>query len=196
MTAELSVQNSGQLSFAALQNENALAVIQSAELERDKNLLLGVPHVITRVTYRPGIDDKDYVSVEATLGDYAALSHAVLRKWIPNVATVDDLVFDPEERIVYNDGSTGIRRQLTMILHNAGIINVGPVEDGFSYDRPYTEWESFNQVGKMNNESGDDKIEVPDIQHNGNDAPLAIFAMRGLRVSVEPKFNKDVFYLS
>lgn len=63
---------------------------------RDKSDLIGVPHIITAVSFRP-VDAKnarDFVSVEAT--------------------DVNDLA------IVYNDGSTGIRRQIVAYLQAHG----------------------------------------------------------------------------
>lgn len=63
---------------------------------RDKADLIGVPHIITSVSFRP-VDAKnarDFVSVEAV--------------------DVNDLA------IVYNDGSTGIRRQIVAYLTSHG----------------------------------------------------------------------------
>lgn len=80
-------------SFAEL--VQGTAVVEGRTL-RDKATLIGVPHIITGVSFRP-VDAKnkrDFVSVEAT--------------------DVNDLA------IVYNDGGTGIRRQIVAYLQAAG----------------------------------------------------------------------------
>lgn len=106
--------------------------------------LVGVPFMITRVVYRPseyGTDrEGNYVSVEAVIapGD-------VLRK---RRIDPDALPFKPDSQIVFNDGSTGIARQITAYLHATGRI-VLPDNDNIrvegkrgesSYDLPVSEW--------------------------------------------------------
>jgi len=208
LTSEITTTSNtpfGQLSFAELRAQ-ATAVIQSASLERDKHILLGVPHIITRVTYRPGItdqegNDKDYVSVEALVADAATLAHEVRRGRIPGVSDIGNLPFEPEEKVVYNDGSTGIRRQITHLLHNMGLIEVPVVEADLAvFDTPYFGWSVITQTGLMNGDD-DTKIEVPDFQYSPSGAPLAIVVGRGLRVSefpnpANPKTQAEVFYLS
>lgn len=199
MTSEIATTDNqpfGQLSFAQLR-DSATAVISSAQLEKDKARLLGVPHIITRVTYRPGIEERDYVSVEAVVADVDTLKYEIKRGRIPNVAEYADLAVEAEEHIVYNDGSTGVRRQLTHLLHNMGLIEVPDVgQDLGIFDTPYDGWSVITQTGLMNGDAEDEKIEVPDFTQSPSGAPLAIVVGHGLRVSVEPKFNKEVFYLS
>lgn len=80
-------------SFAEL--VKGTAVVEGRTL-RDKETLIGVPHIITAVSFRP-VDAKnkrDFVSVEAT--------------------DVTDMA------IVYNDGGTGIRRQIVGYLQAQG----------------------------------------------------------------------------
>lgn len=199
MTSEITTTDNqpfGQLSYAQLR-DSATAVITSAQLEKDKARLLGVPHIITRVTYRPGIEERDYVSVEAVVGTGYALEKEIKRGRIPGVSTYAELSVDAEEHIVYNDGSTGIRRQLTHLLHNMGLIEVPNVGQDLSvFDSPYTDWSVITQIGLMNGDATDEKIEVPDFTLSPSGAPLAIAVDHGLRFSVEPKFNKEVYYLS
>jgi len=191
----------GQLSFAQLR-EGATAVIQSAQLEKEKARLLGIPHIITRVTYRPGIEEKDYVSIEAVVADAGTLEYEVKRGRVPGASVFADLTVEPEERIVYNDGSTGIRRQLTHLLHNMGLIEVlGVGQDLAVFDTPYFEWMTFTQVGLMNGEAEGVKIEVPDFTLSPSGTPLAIVVGHGLRISefpnpANPKAMSEVFYLS
>lgn len=153
----------------------------------DKMDLLGVPHIITRVTYQvPRVVDKkndvlrDFVSVEATIAPIEELDKAIQRAWLPNVKSLSELRFEPEERIIYNDGSTGIRRQLTKMFHTFELIDVGydeELKEG-SYDQSWAKWQSFSQTREM----GDDVV-VPCIGANHNGNPLAIFCKRGLYVS-------------
>lgn len=213
MTTEIApVANApyGQLSFAALRAQGeATAVVNTAQLEKEKGRLVGVPHVITRVTYRPGITTpeglaKDYVSVEAIVADAETLHYALSRGWIPGGEKGDlsTVPVSPEEHIVYNDGSTGVRRQLTNILHNVGLLEVPNVDQDMAvFDAPYWEWNGFAQTGLMNGEADDEKIEVPDFSQGATGAQLAIFVEHGLRISVfpnpaNPKTMSEVFYLS
>ena len=167
-------------------------VIDSGTLEQDKFLLIGVPHLITRVTYRPRTarQERGYVSVEATIASLPHIAQAVRRKWMPGVEDMGAFPFTPEEKIVYNDGGTGIRRQLTMVLHAQDYLNIGDVEDNRSFDRDWMEWDSFATSIQQND--GDGKIDVPDFQH------LRIFAAHGLRVSEYDADGIDAktFYLS
>lgn len=179
-------------SFADLANQ--ATVIDTGTLEKDKNTLIGLPHVITRVTYRPCPPDQErgYVSVEAVVADADTLESAIRRGWIPgNFASVAALPYMPEERIVYNDGSTGIRRQLTTILHAQGYLNVGAVEDGSAFDRDWMEWETFTQSSEQNWQS--EKVVIPDFS---NIRPILI--THGLRVSEYDMNGRDAttFYLS
>lgn len=105
-----------------------------------KDQLIGVPHVVIGVTYRPGYPDAngngDYVSVEAVVADAATLSSSPIKHMLPGELTVWG-----NESVVYNDGSTGVRRELTALLQHIGLIDVGP-EDGKSnpFDRPFQMW--------------------------------------------------------
>lgn len=149
----------------------------------DKKDLLGVPHIITRVTYwTPPKDPKQMgmVSVEAVVGDIPSLMRAIERKHVPHVDEMRQLQVDPEERIVYNDGSTGVRRQLTQMFQAFGIIDVGgsPEDGDARFDRRWTDWDSFSQTRPQ----GDD-IEVPSIGMNHKGRPLVIKVLRGLYVS-------------
>lgn len=198
---ETSNQPYGQLSFAQLR-DGATAVISSAQLEQDKARLLGIPHIITRATFRPGIEEKDYVSIEAVVADRGTLEYEVKRGRVPNVDSYADLTVEPEERIVYNDGSTGVRRQLVHLLHNMGLIEVPNVQQDLAvFDTPYFDWQTFTQVGLMNGAGEDEKIEVPDFTLSPSGAPLAIVVEHGLRLSTfpnptNPKAMSEVFYLS
>lgn len=168
-----------------------------------KEILIGVPFVITGITYQAvpvapkGKDQpRGFVSVEATIGDVPALSRAVQRRQVPNVNAVEELAVDPEERIVFNDGSTGIRRQLTNLLDSFDIITVGGTPTGDRrtdkrFDTPWSigdkvQWES---AGEQWRDQGDNPP-VPYICQNHNGNALLIPARRGLRVS---QYSDELF---
>lgn len=69
----------------------------------DKTSLIGLPHVITLVAFRKGAKDKD-----GTQHDYVSCEYT----------TVTDVPIEG----VYNDGSTGIRRQIVAYLADKGIL--------------------------------------------------------------------------
>jgi hypothetical protein len=126
-------------------------IIEGHSLESDKSMLIGVPFVITGITVRDGVPDKatgktNYLSVEATVADEDYLGR-LLRKGRLTVAQMQAI--DPLENIVFNDGSTGIARQLVQYLHNAGLIVVpdGP-ESGAAgacrWDFHYSTWKNYS----------------------------------------------------
>jgi hypothetical protein len=108
----------------------------------DKDDLIGVPHAIVSVTYRPGFKNKDtavvsdFVSVEAIVADPATLEMAPIKAMLP-----DPLRVYGNEPVVYNDGGTGIRRDLTRYFADMGLIDTGKGRaDENPYDRPVTQW--------------------------------------------------------
>jgi hypothetical protein len=145
----------GRISFADMQDK-ATIVVTGFDLVKGKAALIGVPFACIGVTYRDGISEGDvrrvnYVSVELITADAKTLADRVQRGSIPTPVTVG-----PEEMLVINDGSTGIARQVTEILHRAGIINVGPIteetggEMGQSpYDRYRADWVSGQDVAEQ-----------------------------------------------
>jgi hypothetical protein len=185
-------------------------VVNESQLERNKERLIGVPFVITRVTFRPGDASPDYVSCECTVGDTEACLEAVSRGWVPNVTGIEHFPFKADERVVFNDSSTGVRRKIVEMLHTAGMIDVGDMKfdkkrineqqevevyDASPFDKPWMLWESFSQVGEMNGANGE-KISVPDFSTSPSGGPFAIFAYHGLRVSIMPGYDTAVYYLS
>lgn len=148
--------------------------------ELDKAELLGVPHIITGVTYwLPKPKQRGFIAVEATIASPHILGEAVRRGWIKGVTDMATLRFSPNERIVYNDGGTGVRRQITKQLQKHGLIDVGHADmDDTRFDLPWTQWNSFSE----SREQGDKGL-VPSLEHNHVGDPLIIFAMRGLSVS-------------
>lgn len=118
--------------------------------------LVGVPFRITRLVYRPGIQQKgiawrnDYVSAELRV-----FPDAVLLRDLDRILSrrTGDLIRDPKaiptggEQLVINDGSTGFYRQSVIYLEGKELITVPsalPAEGGKNecrYDLPASEWE-------------------------------------------------------
>jgi hypothetical protein len=154
-----------------------------ASLFKDEALarLVGVPQVITSVTFRPGIKDKatgtvfDYVSVESRIAPQHVLVKAMKRGQF-DASTAEML--DPNETVVFNDGSTGIFRQITRYLEDTGIIALPDGENegekGASrYDRPREEWKG-SAVEVVRNADGT----LADTRY-----PVRLVLPRGLRSS-------------
>ena len=137
----------------------------------ERSTLLGVPFMVTKVTFRegkgefsPGIRN-DYISFEAVIPPENVL--AQMRKR-PDLGP-----YAPEEEIVFNDGTTGLYRQMVMWLHQNGYIKVDETQ-GELTDRGKRGTSAFDQpreIWEEGEEAASEGIEV------------AMFAQRGLRVS-------------
>lgn len=121
----------------------------SAELVT-KVQLIGVPFVVTKVVYRQGaftrgneVIPDDYVSLEAVTAPLSSNLYvrskieARRQKALDDMDgkmarklgfTVEDYV-DPEEFVVINDSSTGVKRQITGYLSHKHLIVPGNVEE-------------------------------------------------------------------
>lgn len=161
--------------------------VDGGELVKGETLALlkGVPFAITKVHYREGdVKDKTtglptcYTSLEITLGD---------EKWLTkrrvNLATFP---FIPEENLIFNDGSTGVKRQMTNYLHAKGFIVVrkdpdklvmGGAKGESSFDLPPGDWDDIPaENGKLTiNDNGFPCWEFT--------LPVPLFCVRGLRPS-------------
>jgi len=91
----------------------------------DQSALIGVPFAIVGITVRDGVlRDKamtNYTSVECVVASKTRMA-ALITRGALNPAT---LMVDPNELVVFNDGSTGIQRQLIAFLHDRDMIDVG-----------------------------------------------------------------------
>lgn len=144
--------------------------------------LVGIPFLITKVTFRRGMKDSEnknrwmaYVSCEAVIADKEYLSR---RK-----VNLDDRPFLPSDHIVLNDGSTGIYRQVVAVLESTGYIVLpdGPVQGSKGqsrYDAPPSEWTAVNvgmtEMGEVGSANEGFLVYTADVR---------IFAPRGLRLS-------------
>lgn len=146
------------------------AWIDGYDLEKDKDDLVGVPFIITRVVYREGkfrspaskeVMPKDYVSVELVTAPPDVFEARVPRnrkRYVEEGLPVETPI-GPNEQIVINDSSTGIKRQITWWLHRTGRITLsGDVSRDFStlsgstgesvFDQDPDEWAEGTELGK------------------------------------------------
>jgi hypothetical protein len=137
----------------------------------NKDALEGVPFVVLGVTYREGFPREgqagDYVSIEAVVADKDTLASPPVRSQLPSEMTVF-----PNEAIVFNDSSTGVRRTLTELFHTTGLIDVGTVKGDLNpYDKPFQSWKA-----------GADQA-TTGIVATVHGEPFRYLALRGLRRS-------------
>lgn len=155
--------------------------VQGSDLAKDELLdaLVGVPFLIYKVTTRPGAvrrtktgKDKqyDYMSCEVVLADEAEMKRRRV--------DLANLPFAPGDQIVFNDGSTGIWRQVVAYLHAREFIVLpegptgGPSGESI-YDLPVEDWADTN-VGEI----------LFDVNgHPSYSADVRLLCPRGIRVS-------------
>lgn len=133
----------GDVSFASLAQEATYTHMGFTLV--GKSSLVGIPLIIVGLAYRAGIPANgrvgDYVSLEAVVGGPRDFERNIkLGILDPNTIGVGY-----NETVVFNDGSTGIRRQVAQLLHVKGMANVGPEPDEKEgllnkFDRPYQFW--------------------------------------------------------
>lgn len=114
----------------------------------EKDQLINVPHGIVTVTYREGYLAEgiqgDYVSCESVVASQDVLDLPQVRHTLPAELTVW-----PNQSVIYNDGGTGIRRTLTQLFHESGLIDVGgDMNDERRFDRPFTMWDKGSDLAQ------------------------------------------------
>lgn len=141
-----------------------------------QDALLGVPFIIVGVTIRDGVKRQtksgkvptNYLSLEILVGDAESIARAVSRGLVSQEQLKH---IDPLERVVINDGSTGIARQVIAYLHSKELIEVpeGP------HDGPAGEsrWDIHRSEWVKPNHATD-----PEPRFN-----IALHCPRGFRVS-------------
>lgn len=157
----------------------------------DKSVLINVPHVIIGVTYRPGYvasdgSQSDYVSIEAVVANKETLESTPIRNLLGR--PIDQLEVFPNESVVYNDGSTGVRRELTGLFHSIGLIDVGtPASKNENpFDRSLFQWMTGAEEAQLGFTADKD----------GN--PFRFIVARGLRRSdyESPYGPATTFYIA
>lgn len=158
-------------------------------LPLEKAFLEGVPHVITRYVFWTPQKGTGMVSVEAIVASQAVLNRLIGRGKL----NAERLAVEADEHVIYNDGGTGIRRQLVQFGQLIGALSVGHgkgktsmPEDGklgeSRYDLPWTQWTSFAQTASQGKDDAGIDVYVPCVE-TMNGAPLRLRVTTGLRVS-------------
>ena len=159
------------------------------DLARDETAddLVGVPFLITAVTFRPGVlrdhTRQAYVSVEARIAPRLDLRMINSRREgsrLTRVADLESLTFEPDSHVVFNDGSTGVYRQIVKYLAAKGFVTLkDPVIEAGSYgessfDGPPSEW--------ANTHAGEGTFDPDGFM--GYYASIRLYCPRGLRLSL------------
>jgi hypothetical protein len=168
--------------------------------EDEADALTGVDFLITKVTIREGSARQPGGALEAA-GGYAYGGYMSLELWVaphqdytvinrrrrasqmPPIDSIDALPFHPGEKLVINDGGTGIYRDVVHILADLGWIALRPgmglagnARSGSSaFDAIPAEWAGISQgIVITSGEAG---------EFTGYEANLKVRCRRGLRLS-------------
>lgn len=158
------------------------------DLARDETAddLVGVPFLITGVVFRPGVlrekERQAYVSCEVRISpklDLRLINSRRESSRLGKIPDLDQLTFEPDAHVVFNDGSTGVYRQIVKYLAMKGFITLNdPVIEAGSYgessfDSPPSGWGNVNQ--------GDAKFDADGFMDYNT--PIRLYCPRGLRLS-------------
>jgi hypothetical protein len=141
--------------------------------------LVGVPLLITSVHFRPGLKDQAYVSCEVRISPQLSLKLINSRREgsrLGAISSLESLAFGPDSHVVFNDGSTGVYRQVVKYLAAKGLITLKePIVEAGSYgestlDQPPGKWAGIH----TNFEPTEDLL---------FSSPIRLFCPRGLRLS-------------
>jgi hypothetical protein len=121
-----------------------------ADLEKGE-MLIGVPFLLVKATFRPGDylnsvtgTKGAYVSLDAIIAPQRDLDKALARK---RITAEQHASLDPGEQIIFNEGGTGVYRQIVKFLHDTGRITfASDLPEGGAYgesclDTPIGEWD-------------------------------------------------------
>jgi hypothetical protein len=112
----------GLLARGAVTQANLVDLLQDADfiqgrtLTKDKDILLGTPFVITEATFRCVAEATTVKGEKVPARDYVSLEYTTISK-DPNLCV----------EAVFNDGSTGVRRQVVSYLQSKGLLD--PTKD-------------------------------------------------------------------
>ena len=184
-------------SWAAYHGESFLQLSESAAVNGGADLvkadsegnhpLIGVPFVIVNAQFRVGAymsattkEKGPYVTLEIVTGDEAAFARAIKRGRI-----TADCPIDPEEELVFNEGGTGVYRQIVEAWEKLGWISLpeGPLNGASGdsrLDTPLNDWGYPTGTPVEAHFDNDDNTVC--------EAPTRLLCRRGLRVS---KYEND-----
>lgn len=161
------------------------SLIVSYDVAKDEYLeaLIGVDMVITGVTYRPGMNNGAYVSLECMLTpafDLKRINRARTANGYDRLESLDEMPWDPGENIIINNGGAGIYRQVTEILAATGAIRLkDPITPGgkrgeSSFDATPNQWDDVITGNMMFDVSGNAVY---------RNSVIRVRARKGIRVS-------------
>jgi hypothetical protein len=147
--------------------------------------LVKVPHCVVALDFRQGEKMKNghlgaYVSATAVIAPYDVLGKRF--KGNSKASSVENLPFDAEDVVVYNDGGTGLYRQVVKLMHDNEYIGLpDPVIEGgqsgeSTYDLHPSLWTGVD-AGRVRITYGDDR------QFKSVHVNIRISAPRGIRYS-------------
>ena len=161
-----------------------------ADLEKGANLI-GVPMCITKAVFRQGDFLNQgitgwYVSLEALIAPASEIARAYRRGRIPEGVS---LTVEPGEEVVFNEGGTGVYRQIVNYLEAKGLVKINSdlPETGkwgeSRYDILPPEWEVSDEAKlSLDPESG-----KPNVSFD-----IRLLCPRGLRTSkYENEYTKQ-----
>jgi hypothetical protein len=167
--------------------ENADEIV-GYDLARDEvtDDLTGVPFLLTHVVFRPGVlrgkERAAYVSCEVRIApalDIRLINTRREGSRLPRLSSLDDLPFGPNAHVIFNDGSTGVYRQVVKYLAMKRFIELPQpiVETGVygesSFDQSPGKWTAF---------PGGTTADLDGF--TGYDANVRLMCPRGLRLSL------------
>lgn len=168
----------------------------------DKLHMLGIPFVVVGVRFQDVMPKesggfRDYVTIDAFVADEATVQAQIDRGRVMRSVGRDaecytdiaDLPVKPEERVIINDGSTGVRRQIVQLLDYFGLIRVGHDDlEQRRYDLAWNEWDDPAPAADAVSSSwlSAAGTEIPAFRSVPDGRPLIVTAARGLHGSVYP----------
>lgn len=168
--------------------------------------LLGIPLVIVGVRFQAVMRTergwRDFLTLDTFIADRQTIQEQIdkgrVMKSVGRDAeahtNIDDLPVKPTQRILINDGSTGVRRQVVSLLDSLGLIRVGH-EDEYTgrdanrrFDLAWTQWEDAFPARDIVGTSwfNAEDTEIPDFRSFSDGRPLIVGAPRGLTGSTYP----------
>lgn len=192
-----------------LDEQTASFEVMGSDVESNKFALLGIPFIVLSAHFQSPQPNRPrgYVTMEIVVAPKDRIEEQISYGRVATGVGPDAYsTFDawlqayglqPGSKIIVNDGSTGIRRQIVEMLHTAGTIDVGFTpeerrsEGRFVFDRPWTEWADTGNLVSVG--SGENERLEP---HFDNAGKPFIKVYRGLKVSKKDAESRETFSLS
>lgn len=149
--------------------------------------LVGVPFAIVGVTFRPGLlrgkERQAYVSCEVRVSPHLDLRLINARREGSRLAgldTLERLAFGPDSHVVFNDGSTGVYRQVVKYLAAKGYVTLpDPVTEAGPYGESSLDLAPYRWAGIAAGTAKEADDEWLDYS-----AAIRLLCPRGLRLSL------------